>query len=79
MVVEEWKADLVAVLGCPLGCHSLRCAVHAVPAGLSAEPHVSGVLRLGEGQGGILVIASDGMWDVADPEAVVAAVLQADR
>lgn len=46
--------------------------------GLSAEPHVSGVVRLSEQEGGILLIASDGLWDVADVEAVVAAVCQAD-
>lgn len=51
----------------------------ALPSGLSAEPHVSGVVRLEEQQGGILLIASDGLWDVADPEAVAAAICQADR
>lgn len=47
--------------------------------GLSAEPYVSGVVRLGEQQGGILLIASDGLWDVTDAEAVTAAVCQADK
>lgn len=51
----------------------------APPAGLSAEPYVSGVVRLGEQQGGILLIASDGLWDVTDAEAVTAAVCQADK
>ena len=48
-------------------------------AGLSAEPHVSGVVRLTEEQGGILLIASDGLWDVAEADAVVQAICQADR
>jgi len=47
--------------------------------GLSAEPYVSGVIRLSEQQGGILLIASDGLWDVTDAEAVTAAICQADR
>eukprot|EP00887_Chlorella_sp_A99_P008144 scaffold12.g8144.t1 len=47
--------------------------------GLSAEPHVSGVVRIREDQGCILLIASDGLWDVADAERAAAAVLQADR
>lgn len=48
-------------------------------AGLSAEPYVSGVVRLGEQQGGILLIASDGLWDVTDMDAVTATVCQADK
>lgn len=47
--------------------------------GLSAEPHVSPVVRLSEEQGGILLIASDGLWDVAEAEAVTQAICQADR
>lgn len=48
-------------------------------AGLSAEPYVSGVVRIGDDQGCILLIASDGLWDVADADSVVQCVLQADR
>jgi protein phosphatase len=47
--------------------------------GLSAEPYVSSVVRLGEQEGGILLIASDGLWDVADQDAVTQAICQADR
>ncbi|KAL4432531.1 hypothetical protein ABPG77_000468 [Micractinium sp. CCAP 211/92] len=47
--------------------------------GLSADPYVSAVIRLGEQQGGILLIASDGLWDVTDAEAVTATVCQADK
>lgn len=37
------------------------------------------MVRLSEQQGGILLIASDGLWDVADAEAVTQAICQADR
>lgn len=40
---------------------------------------MSGVVRLSEEQGGVLLIASDGLWDVAEVEAVTQAVVQADR
>jgi serine/threonine protein phosphatase PrpC len=59
-------------------CPPARLPV-AAPAGLSAEPYVSPVVRLSEEQGGILLIASDGLWDVADADAVTAAICQADR
>lgn len=48
--------------------------------GLSSQPSVSEVIRLPldkqEG-GGVLVIASDGLWDVVDIDTVVQAALQA--
>lgn len=47
--------------------------------GLSAEPSVSGVSRLAPDQGGLVIIASDGVWDVADYEKIVAVALAADR
>lgn len=50
-----------------------------VTIGLSAEPYVSGVARVTQDRGCILVIASDGLWDVSDAEHVAACVLQADR
>lgn len=50
-----------------------------MPPGLSAEPYVSGVVRLQDEEGGLLLIASDGLWDVAEVEAVTAAIAQADR
>ena len=46
--------------------------------GLSAEPHLSEVVKIPPNQGAIILIASDGLWDVADPETVAAAVCQAD-
>jgi hypothetical protein len=61
-------------------CLPMTLPLPPVPlAGLSAEPHVSGVVRLTEEQGGILLIASDGLWDVAEADAVVQAICQADR
>lgn len=41
--------------------------------GLSSQPSVSDVVRLPRGSssgGGVLVLASDGLWDVADSNAV---------
>jgi len=46
--------------------------------GLSAEPHLSEVVKIPPDRGAIILIASDGLWDVADPETVAAAVCQAD-
>lgn len=46
--------------------------------GLSAEPHLSEVVKIPPNRGAIILIASDGLWDVADPETVAAAVCQAD-
>lgn len=42
--------------------------------GLSCQPSVSQVVRLprdARDGGGVLVLASDGLWDVADTSAVV--------
>ena len=39
--------------------------------GLSAEPHVSGVLRFDPSQRGIALLASDGLWDVVEPPATM--------
>lgn len=47
--------------------------------GLSAEPFVSSVLRVLPQEGGMLLIASDGLWDFADTQAVTDIALEADR
>ena len=39
--------------------------------GLSAEPHISGVLRFDPSQRGIALLASDGLWDVVEPPAAM--------
>ena len=39
--------------------------------GLSAEPYVSPVLRFDPSQHGIVVMASDGLWDVIEPAAAM--------
>jgi hypothetical protein len=40
--------------------------------GLSAAPHVSPVLRLPPRASGLVVLASDGLWDVAEASRAVA-------
>lgn len=45
--------------------------------GLSAQPHVSEVVRLPPGGAGMVVMASDGLWDVAEPPRVQAVALAA--
>lgn len=47
-------------------------------AGLIAEPYVSPVLRVPPSEGGILLIASDGLWDFADASAVTQLALATD-
>jgi len=47
--------------------------------GLSSQPSVSDVVRLPRGSssgGGVLVLASDGLWDVADSNAVAQVVMK---
>lgn len=39
--------------------------------GLSAQPHVSTVVQVRPDQSGLLVMASDGLWDVASPQRVM--------
>lgn len=39
--------------------------------GLSAQPHVSPVVRLEAGVPSIVLLASDGLWDVADGESAM--------
>ncbi|KAL3137819.1 hypothetical protein ABBQ38_005075 [Trebouxia sp. C0009 RCD-2024] len=39
--------------------------------GLSAHPHVSEVIKVGPEQSGIIVMASDGLWDVTDSQRVL--------
>ena len=39
--------------------------------GLSAHPHISQVLKVKPHQSALLVMASDGLWDVADPQRVL--------
>jgi serine/threonine protein phosphatase PrpC len=39
--------------------------------GLSAQPHVSPVMRLDPCASGIVLLASDGLWDVADGTAAM--------
>jgi protein phosphatase len=46
--------------------------------GLSAEPAVSAVVTISENEGALLLVASDGLWDVLDPEKVAHAVKLAD-
>ena len=41
--------------------------------GLSAVPHVSDVVRLEPAASGVVVLASDGLWDVADGDAALKA------
>lgn len=47
--------------------------------GLSAEPAVSDVVSISQEQGALLLIASDGLWDVLDPEKVAHAAKMADK
>ena len=47
--------------------------------GLSAEPAVSDVVSIPHNQGALLLVASDGLWDVMDPEKVALAVKAADK
>jgi serine/threonine protein phosphatase PrpC len=45
--------------------------------GLSCQPSRSGVVRLEPGTGpGVLVLASDGLWDVTDAAAVADVVMR---
>jgi serine/threonine protein phosphatase PrpC len=50
-----------------LGDHFIKSA----DLGFTAVPSVSPVLKLGPRQSGLLVIASDGLWDVAEPGRVM--------
>ena len=43
--------------------------------GLSAEPYVSPVLRFNLSQCGVVVLASDGLWDVMEPAAAMQVAL----
>ena len=47
--------------------------------GLSAEPAVSGMHYVAAHQGALLLVASDGLWDVMDYEKVAAVATRADR
>jgi len=47
--------------------------------GLSAEPAVSDVVSIPRDQGALLLVASDGLWDVLDPEKVAHAAKLADK
>ena len=48
--------------------------------GLSAEPHVSRVVRVEPGQpGALVIIASDGLWDVADGKAAIEVAMRSLR
>jgi protein phosphatase len=47
--------------------------------GLSAEPAVSDVVSIPHNQGALLLVASDGLWDVMDPEKVAHAAKVADK
>lgn len=47
--------------------------------GLSAEPAVSDVVSIPQDQGALLLVASDGLWDVLDPEKVAHAAKMADK
>ena len=46
-----------------LGDHFIKSA----DLGFTAVPSVSEVLRLAPNESGLLVVASDGLWDVAEP------------
>ena len=49
--------------------------------GLSAEPHVSEVSTLNQAEGALILVASDGLWDVLDfprVAAVVAGAIEGD-
>ncbi len=50
-----------------LGDHFIKSA----DLGFTAVPSVSPVLRLGPSDSGLMVIASDGLWDVAEPGRVM--------
>ena len=50
-----------------LGDHFIKAA----DLGFTAVPSVSEVLRLGPSDSGLVVIASDGLWDVAEPGRVM--------
>lgn len=47
--------------------------------GLSAHPHISAVVQLRPDQSGFLVMASDGLWDVADPQRVMQLAAKAGK
>ncbi|KAK9810559.1 hypothetical protein WJX73_000740 [Symbiochloris irregularis] len=47
--------------------------------GLSAQPHVSPVECVGDASSALVIIASDGVWDVASPDRVVQAAMEASN
>lgn len=44
--------------------------------GLSAQPHISPVVRLGRCDSALVLMASDGLWDVVDAEGALGCALQ---
>lgn len=47
--------------------------------GLSAHPHVSPVVKVRPDQAGLVVMASDGLWDVAEPQRIMQLAAKAGR
>lgn len=47
--------------------------------GLSAHPHISKVIKVGPEQSGIIVMASDGLWDVTDSQRVLQIIGRASQ
>ena len=47
--------------------------------GLSAQPHISHVIKISPDQSGIVVMASDGLWDVTDAQRVLQIVCKASK
>lgn len=47
--------------------------------GLSAHPHISKVVKVGPAQSGIVLMASDGLWDVTDSQRVFQIVIRVSK
>lgn len=47
--------------------------------GLSAQPYISPVVKVRPDQSGLLVMASDGLWDVAEPQRVLQLAAKAGK
>lgn len=65
------------------GLNLSRCLgdkyIKGADLGFTAVPHVSSVARLAPHEAGMLVVASDGLWDVADPGRVMEVSLLTHR
>ena len=63
---------LLAATLAAFGCRFLKDE----DLGLSAQPHISPVVRLGHCDSALVLMASDGLWDVVDAEGALGCALQ---